>query len=269
MLKAYEGIGVPAEVLEYLSHYPEKDHFDILTDIVYREVPVSMEQFVLDDAYLGLNRSIFPNLVPLLTYLDQFSLQEIYMLIGRGGGKSTVSAILMARGTYRLMCYRDARAFLGSIPNKEIVCLNVSVSETQAKKGVFTTLTAILQNSPWFSGRYDAQTLRISFDGGFEVLCGHSKATTWLGMDIFVGVLDEANFLVDRSDRSNADELWDAIQDSGQTRFPHHYKIISISSSLEDKDFMTRKIEPIKEARASRIVIPGLEHLLSYRKRSA
>jgi len=267
MIDTFEGIKIPQDIKDYLGDHPEDQHLSIMGDIVYREKPVSMEQFILDENYLNQGRAIFPNLVPLLSYVDDPNIRKAFFLVGRGAGKSTSSAILLARGIYKLWCYRDARAFLGAIPGKEIVVINVSVSETQAKEGVFSILKAIISNSPWFRDKFEIQQRKIFFDGNFVAICGHSRSTSWLGFDIFTGVLDEANFLLDRKDKSNADVLYTALQKSGVTRFPHHYKMVAISSAKEDGDFMTRKIKPIKDRRYSRVVVPGLEGLLKFRRR--
>jgi len=249
----FEGIKLPLEIVEYLADFPEEKHEEELLHVVYSEIPVPMPEYILSENYLNLSRSIHPKLVPLLTYVDHMDIRDIDLILGRGSGKTTASAIIMSRSIYRLMCYRDARAFLGKIPGEPIVCLNVSVSQEQAKDGVFATLKAITDGCQWFEDKYKAITQKIRFEGQFEVICGHSKSTTWLGHDIFCGVLDEANFLIDKKDQSNAEDLWKTIRQSCFTRFPNHYKMVSISSSKDGKDFMSRKTREIREDPANLI----------------
>ena len=254
----FEGVRLPKAIVEYLKQFKLRDHEEVLRDIVYKERVVPMDEFILSDNYCGLSSSIFPRLVPILSYVDQQEIQEVDMNWGRGGGKTTGASLLVLRGVYKLLCYRDPRQFLGSIRNKPIIGLNVSVSATQANDGVFATQAAIVEGSPWFRDKFEILTSRIRFIDNIEAVCGHSKATPWLGLDIFIAVLDEVNFHLDKKERSNAEELWDVIQESGKTRFPHHYKIVSISSSEGPRDFLSRRIEPLAANPDNKVEIPGL-----------
>jgi hypothetical protein len=87
--------------------------------------------------------------------------------------------------------------------------------------------------------------MEIMFDSGMMAMCGHSSSKAFEGFSFWRGVLDEANKLKDDNDRIVADELFGVLESQSKTRFPNDYKILATSSSVNDMDFLARKMKPI------------------------
>jgi len=208
--------------------------------------------FLEDPAWLG-GAKIWPGVQRLLRLVHRPEIREAYIEVGKGGGKSTMSAAFLAYARGELKALGDPHAFFGLDPGRPIVLLNVSTSEGTARYGVFAKLKSFVKRVPYLAEGAEFFTTTIVWDrspmfpdGRVMALCGHSRSEGLEGHDVFRGVLDEANKHRDTSGKSNARVLMEMIVSSAESRFPRHYKVLSISSSRSKEDHQRQVIEDIK-----------------------
>ena len=216
-------------------------------DLVYDEVPVDMEEFVLGRRYLGLRGLINAEKIDILNRFDQPHVRKGFLAIGSGGGKSFLVSVLMARQVYRLLCLKRPDLYYLLGPGSKIAIINLSVSKEQARHVIFAEFLARIEGSPWFKGKYEPLSASAIFDKKVYAFSGGSTATSYYGYHTIFGSLDEASFLVDRSDRSVAEELSEALLKSLNTRFPRAFKLLVISTLRSMDDFLYTQIQRVKE----------------------
>ena len=227
----------PAELSDDLSHQTA----------IWREKPVDMRTFICGQRFLDLEGLVYPNILRIACAFDEPHIRDGKLLIGKGGGKSTLTSILIARSIYKVMCLRDWRRVL-KIPVGNIYTLNMATTKEQARDVLFSKFTDVLKRSQWFRGKYVARKDRIAFRGGIESISGSSSDTAQLGYDIFCGVLDEADFFLDTSHKSNADNLYSVLEEQSRTRFGDWRKVFVISSLGKSvNSFMIRQWEAMKK----------------------
>lgn len=221
--------------------------------IVWREVPVPVRRFVEDPAYLNLAGKVYPRILDLLELVETEGVTDAYVNIGKGGGKTTAAWIFLAYGLYLWECAADPYATWSMIEGDKVCVVNLSTGQKNAKTLIWNSLLKGLARSPWFKGKYRAETWQLDFPSGLLAICGHSSAKAFEGLNVWRGVLDEANKLKDDNDRVCADELTEMLQTQARPRFPitsgapGHYKVLAVSSSVHQGDFLSRAMAPVIE----------------------
>jgi hypothetical protein len=220
-----------------------------LHTMVYDEVPVPMDEYVLGRRYLNLHGLINQEKMDLLVEFDKPYVRKCYCAAGSGSGKSFMVSIVQSRQIYKLLCLRRPDLFYMLGPGSHIACINLSTSKEQARDVVFAEFLARIERAPWFRGRYQAMRTRARFQKGVYAMSGGTTATSYYGYHPIMGTLDEASYMFDSgtSQRSIADELTEALLKSLNTRFPRAYKLMVISTLRSIDDFLYTKIEQIKE----------------------
>lgn len=171
---------------------------------------------------------------------------EFHIEVGKGSGKSVMSAVMLAYAITELASMDDPHRFFGLEAGKPIVCLNISVSERQAKLTVFAKLKSYIRKIKMLQGRYTFTSDTIDIDkGNILAISGHSRAEGMEGHDVYCAILDEANKHRDSSGKSNAETLFEMLQSSAASRFPAYYRVGTVSSSRSVDDYQRRTIEEI------------------------
>lgn len=215
--------------------------------IVFEAPPVGVREFIESPDYLNKKGAAFDSIIESLEMVFQPHIRETFMEVGRGGGKSFLATGFHAYNSYWLCNLRRPQEFYRRMPNSWITLLNVSVAAVQAQTVVFEEYLGLLEDSPWFTGKFKSLKKSITFPvKRIRAMAGHSGSTVWRGYHVFSGIADEINFFKDKRNRSNAEEMWAVLTGSCQTRFPTSYKLLAISSSRERGDFMDRNIEDAK-----------------------
>ncbi len=214
--------------------------------LVYDEVPVSMEEFILSRRFLNLKGYINQEKIDILAQFAQPHVRKAYMAVGSGGGKSFCVSVAMAWMIYTVACLKRPDLFYLLGPGSKIAVINLSVSKEQARDVIFSEFLARIGNAPWFTGKYRAWTAKARFPKRVYALSGGSTATSYYGYHTIFGSLDEASFLMDGT-RSVAEELVEALQKSLSTRFPRAYKLMVISTLRSPDDYLFNQIERIRE----------------------
>jgi len=223
------------------------DALQAVYDLVFDEVPCGMEEFIESKRYLGLKNNIDVEKIEMLNLFDLPSTRKMWLGVGSGGGKSFVVSCAMARSVYRLTCLKRPDLFYMLGPGSKIAIINLSVSKEQARDVIFSEFMARIKDSPWFSHRYKAWSSRAKFPKQVWAFSGGSGAIAYFGYHTYMGSLDEVSWMLDRNDRSVAEELTDAVMKSLNTRFPRAHKLIEISSLRSPDDYLYGQIERVRE----------------------
>lgn len=220
---------------------------DYLAEVIYEHPICPIDEYVFGKQYLGLPpKAVYPNIMDLIVAADDPKIREVFAILGKGSGKSTFSSILMTRGVYRLMAYRDPAAYFGVLPDVNLGIVNMSISKDQAEAVIFDKFWSLVKNSPIFNPRnkpiYEKTKRHIAFPKNIHALSGHSGYRAYFGYDVYIGTLDECDWYKDTDDHPVSEEIYAAIQKSCITRFPNDYKLFCITTPQAEDGFMWPKL---------------------------
>jgi len=233
--------------------------------VAYDEVPVDMETFLFDDAYMGaVGRTLYPQWVEDIKEIFDGNYHEVILTGGIGIGKNTMASLIIARMIYEILCARDPQAMFGLESGSEIAVPCISVNELVARRVVLFGIRQKFLQSPWFTRfqmrggekeiRITEKSVRLYPSG---VSLGGVLSTNAVG-----GIIDEANFLGStppsitrvryggKSGRnipsSFAETLYVLLSRRVKSRFERHGKLpgklVVISSVSHEKSFIDRRI---------------------------
>lgn len=221
-----------------------------LLNQVYSEIPVGPWEFIESKKYLNLKENIYNRIKYIFAEADPPDVNEVWLCMGRGGGKSSISSLMAARAMYRLYCLKNPQKYYNLIPGTDISCINLSVGEKQAKNVVFKAIREVVSRSPWFQGKYDSPILgqEIKFSAkNIVAYSGHSGSAAWLGYNTLIGILDEADKFVDKNEQSVAQQLYATLKGALETRWERDWKIVVISSPDSSTGFLMSHIDKMRE----------------------
>ena len=222
---------------------------------IWEEEPVGIEDFICDKSFLNLKwngrTGCRPKVLEMAKNVANENIREVLLLLGKGSGKDFLSAIIHLYGIYRCLCMYKPQQYYGLSPGSPIYFVNVARNEPQARNVFFVEFTGMLENCPWFHGKYDDPTGNtVRFIKKVRALSGNSQAYGWLGYNTIQWVGDELAFFLEKDaneeSASKAEDCWEAAYGSCQTRFPDHYKMIGITTPRYDDDFVMHKVEELK-----------------------
>lgn len=237
--------------LLYEAQSGRPDVLEAIHTLVYDEIPVDMEEFILGSRYMALKGLINQEKVDLLVEFDRPQVRKAWIAAGSGSGKSFMVSLIQAREVYKLLCLRRPDLYYLLGPGSKIACINLSVSKEQARDVIFAEFMARIRQSPWFINRpYTAMSGRAIFSkcgvrDAVATISGGSVATSYYGYHTFMGSIDEVSFMFD-GDRSVAEDLVEALIKSMITRFPRAYKFVAISTLRSSDDYLYQQIERLK-----------------------
>ena len=222
----------------------------------YEERPVDIETFINDPKYLGLKFTITGNrafgcrpkiLERLKDIFDPNKKYEEFVLCcGIGWGKDFASSIVLSYQLYRLACLRDPQLYYGLSRGTSIQLMLMSINETHARDVLFGEVKARIDNSDWF--KYNCPYNRkisseLQFPKNIYLIPGNSKDTTFVGYNIFTGIIDEGDDYTVTENRNDAIEGFNAIKDRIVSRFQNRGMIGCIGSPKTVGGFMTTMYE--------------------------
>jgi hypothetical protein len=255
-------------------------NFDIDLHEVYRDgrPPVSIQQFLDDDYYLGkAGKDIYPDNRPDIEDIfdPEKNYAEVILAGSIGWGKTYLVCLGLCYMVYQLSCYVNPHKWLGSAPTSPIVFINMSVTQVKARTVIFQRLKNLVDQSPYFKEKFIRNmrlkdTLEWSIEqqelgsrSGRQIIHkpGTGEGLSALGDDIFGGVIDEANFfkVVEKSKKAVDGGVFDPAQSVYNTvsrrmisRFMGGGKMLGklflISSATIPDDFIERRISEAEEA---------------------
>lgn len=227
--------------------------------------PAPLSAFLYDTAYLRLDIRLSPRQLAFLEAMDgilpplpegtpnilvpghcpppRVRYTEAAIMVGKGGGKDRLVAILMARIVYLLLCLKDPCSYFQQGRDSHIDLLNLAYNAKQAHTIFFKYFLNTIQDKRCFEHLgFEPRVAEISFPKRITCYSGHSDEEAQEGMNLFFAVLDEiAAFNTDaeleqrlqRSARKTADHsasaLHKVVLSSVISRFPTTGKVVAIS----------------------------------------
>lgn len=228
----------------------------------FLRVPVTIEQFLDDDYYLGsMTKDLFPIWRKELCNVFRPNTPVHEWIFGGaiGAGKTTIASIGLTYLTYYLSCLRDPHQYYGLMPGSTIVIGVYSVSKQQSYDTSFSKIQSFIDDSPYFREcfpRVKHIKSKIVFQNGkIQVIAG-SKELHAIGLDMWAFLLDEANFLQSKSSREDASSMAYKIYNAARNRLKSRFMgadgaipgmVMLVSSKKTHRSFLETHIDEVRE----------------------
>jgi len=180
-------------------------------------------------------------------------------ILNHNGGKDFIAGVGALRVINKLLCYKDPRETLrrssgGKIsiaPSDYIDILNIAVNAEQAKSVYFDKLCGLVKNAGYkafkrfgfdYSKNVTAST--IVFPKELRIISGNSKQESLEGKNLIMATLDEIAAFKTKDElkgtkgQLSAEDMFDVLRTSINTRFPVFGKLVMISYPRHKKDFL-------------------------------
>ena len=257
------------QILTELSETGESKTYRDIWLADYKEIPVDINTFLNDDAYLGRTNRNGEAVYP-------FWRKELNAVFGAGNkyyewiltgatriGKSSSGNSATSYMLYRLMCLRDPQKFFGKKEISKFSILFFNLTKDLAKGVAYREFNDTLKASPWFNAHGTFSKSEKDFyyipEGGKIDIDYGSDASHGLGKQVFVAFMDEINFSqAGIKDINKAKErmrnTYNTVAARVKGTFKHggevFGKIFAVSSKRSDSDFMEAYVQEQLEAGA-------------------
>ena len=263
-------------ILEQYSKTGESEIFQGLLAEDYKELPVDIMTFILDDRYLGKAwhdaegksklYEYWEKKVKLL-FPDAYSTEVNNLIISgaRGLGKSEIAVAIMLYLMYRVMCLKDPQQHFKLKPTEKICFAFMNITKTLAEEIGVSKFQNTIRMSPWFMEKGNMtqknnEPYWIAPDP-IEVIIG-SQASHVIGQPIFAAFFDEISFIrnqdIDKQKRIAMDMIDTAIGGM-KTRFIHKGKnptlLILASSKRSEKSFLEEHMKKKLKSEQENVMI--------------
>lgn len=228
----------------------------------FKEIPVSIDQFICDPYYLGqANRNgsaVYPYWRETLRKIFGAG-NRYYEIILSGAtriGKSSTAIIIMAYMLYRLMLYRNPHEYFHKKEISKFSIVFANLTKDLALGIGYREFQDTLKSSPFFNdhgtfSRSDRNFYYVPEGNGIEII-GVSDASQALGRQVWAAFLDEVSFAKSgikdiNKAKASMKSLYDTINAriSGTFRLGGEVygKMVTGSSKNTDNDFLSDHIE--------------------------
>lgn len=245
------------QILEELSEYGTSETYNELWLSDYKEIPVDLDTFLSDDRYLGKStrngQAIYPYWKTAMHDIfdagNQY--QECVFTGATRIGKTSTAITCTAYMLYRLMCLRDPQKFFNKKDVSKFAIMFFNITKDLAKGVAFREFNDTVWSSPWFQEHGKKSKSERDFyyipEGDKIVIDYGSEASHSLGLQIYVGFMDEINFAKSGvKDINKAKERIKNLYDSVVARVEGTFrqggevwgKVFAVSSKKSDSDFM-------------------------------
>lgn len=259
-----------ALALSILKELEDKGESKTLTDLIYNdyeEIPVTIEEFLKNPAYLGAGLintegkfTVFPYWMDVLKKLFPTNIDTAYntlILSGAIGlGKSFVAVIAILYMLYRMLCLKDPYLHYGLQPIDKITFSFINITLDAAKGVAWDKCQQLLQSSPWFmsKGKVDKKDIpEWQPSKNIELLFG-SLPRHIIGRAVFCSFEDEVSFQPNQDiekQKSKAKQLISTADARMQSRFMKGEKLptlhILASSKRTEQSFLESYIDMKKK----------------------
>lgn len=228
----------------------------------FKEIPVSIDQFICDPYYMG---SVTRNGSGVYDYWkgvfrDVFSHGNRYNEICLSGatrvGKTSSMITILAYMLYRLMLYRDPHAYFKKKAVSRFTIAFANLTKDLVFGVGYREFQDTLKDVPFFNdhgkfSRSDRNFYYMPEGDKIDIVAG-SSASNFLGMQIWAAGMDEVSFAKSGVKdiaiaKQSMKELYDTINAriSGTFRIGGEVygKLVACSSKNQDNDFLTEHIE--------------------------
>jgi hypothetical protein len=187
------------------GHSAEALH-DTLWEKDFIRKPVSIDQFIHDDYYLG---SAASELHPLwkrdlnIVFAPGSKIFEWVLTGGIGIGKTTIACIAIAYKIHCLSCLKDPSRYYGLLSESMVVFGIYSITKRQVADAGYFKLKGFIDSSPYFRNEFPRSTKidsKVVFKGGKVQVVPGSQELHALGLDLFAFLMDEVNFMRSKND---------------------------------------------------------------------
>ena len=228
----------------------------------FKEVPVSIDQFICDPYYLGsVNRNgeaVYPFWRETLRNI--FNAGNKYNEIILSGatriGKTSTAVIILAYMLYRLMLYRDPHSYFKKKQVSKFTIIFANLTKDLAEGVAYREFNDTLKASPFFNdhGKFSRSDRKFYYipEGDNIDIIAVSDASQALGMQAWAVMMDETNFAKSGvKDINKAKATMKALYDTVNARISGTFrvggevygKLIAASSKNTDSDFLSDHIE--------------------------
>ena len=228
----------------------------------FKEVPVSIDEFICNPIYLGTTNRNGEAVYPFWreTVSDIFSKGNQYNEIILSGatriGKTSTATIISAYMLYKLMLYRDPWKYFKKKEASRFTLVYANLNEKLAKGVAYREFNDTLKESEWFCQHGTFSSSKRNFyyipDNEKIDIIPISDPSQALGMQVWCSTNDEVNFAKAgvkdiRIAKAHMKKLYDTINAriSGTFRIKGEVygKMITCSSKNTDSDFLSGHIE--------------------------
>lgn len=265
------------QILMELSQTGESQTYKDLWYQDYKEIPVDLDTFLCDDRYLGKvtrnGEGIYPYWKTAMHQIfDAGNKYHECLFTGATRiGKSSTAITCTAYMLYRLMCLRDPQKFFNKKEESKFCIMFFNLTKDLARGVAFREFNDTLAASPWFMEHGTLSRSERDFyyipEGGKVVVDYGSDVAHSLGLQIYVGVMDEINFArsgikdINKA-KANIKATYDSVVARVEGTFRQNGevwgKIFAVSSKKSDSDFMEDHIQQQMSA--------GNEHMIVFDK---
>jgi hypothetical protein len=252
------------------TNFDFSDFMDALAGDIFEEQPVTIEQFVVDEHYLGLPplseyqytmikamTQVYKKETLIQLYGEEEGLKrfkqtcsEVVLQLGKGSGKDYASTIACAYIVHLLLCLKDPARYFGKPPGDAIDIINVAINAEQAKRVFFKGFATRISNSPWFAGKFISKVSSFEFDKSITVHSGHSEREAFEGYNVIMVILDEISGFELESTSGNdqaktASAIYKMYRASVNSRFPDFGKLILLSFPRFKNDYIQQAYDKL------------------------
>lgn len=234
--------------------------YEALHKTEYKSQPVSMEQFVKDEYYLGKTcDTLYPKLLDDLCELFSGGYHESISTGSIGWGKTFFASIGVCRLLYEISLLVDPFTTFGLARDSNISVICLSVNEALATKVAFENIATKIKASPYFSENFFFKPTKkeLRFPNNIWVAARATTDTSALGLNAVGALLDETNFMPTKNKMSerlgsvdHAEVIYNSIQRRMKSRLLKKGKmpgmLFIVSSKKTNDDFTARRIRASK-----------------------
>lgn len=228
----------------------------------FKEVPVSIDEFICSPEYLGgTNRNgeaVYPFWREMLRELfnNGNRYNEIILSGATRIGKTSTAVVIGAYMLYRLMLYKNPHEYFKKKQVSKFYIAFANLTRELAAGVAYREFNDTLKESPWFNehGRFSKSERNFYYipEGDkIEIIAG-SDAAHMLGLQVWFAIMDETNFAKAgvkdiNLAKAHMKKLYDTINARISGTFRIHGevygKLVASSSKNTDSDFLSDHIE--------------------------
>lgn len=263
-----EELALAKSIVKQLSESGDSTLLRSLYDRDYSEIPVSVDEFLENDKYLGKvfnhGEDIYPywrNFLRKLFHENYDHAFEAVLTGSIGQGKSTIAAIAMLYHMYQVLCLKNPQEFYKLTGNAPIVfvCLNLTLD--LAYSGLYSMIASAIQMSPWFMERCDVRgkyNYTIEFPNNIALMCA-STTQHVIGKNVKMALMDEINFSNSpKGSKRSVLDLYRSIRRRVESRFMRSGRVYGyiflISSKNTEQDFLDQYIQTLKGNKSTIVI---------------
>lgn len=229
-------VGIEEFVVDYLQHPP-------LSENQYKIIKASTQIFHLDTL-----KNLYEEELAVQRYKETYN--EIICALGKGSGKDMMARISCAYVIYLLLCLRDPQKYFGKPANDSIDVMNIAINADQANRVFFRQFVQLIKACDWFDGKFDDKRNEVNFIKNINLVSGHSESESLEGYNVIFVVLDEISGFAEDSTSGNkkaktAQSIYDMHRASVDSRFPKEGKLILLSFPRYENDFISQRYDDV------------------------